>query len=276
VRAYKSDLRHFKEWGGVVPASPAMIAEYLAEHAEVLSIATLQRRLIALSKIHQAGGFVNSAKDELVRATMVGIKRIHGKPQRQVKPITKELLIKLTENIEDSQIGRRDRALLLIGFAGAFRRSELVAINCTDLEFVDQGIVINIEKSKTDQEGKGRRIGIPRGFDRYCPVEGLRKYLKSSGIIEGPVFRSFKSKEKLSEKRLSDRSVANIIKRWVGAIGLDPADYSGHSLRAGFATSASNAGFPRVSIMQQTGHKSTAMMERYVRDGRLFEFNISI
>ena len=176
----------------------------------------------------------------------------------------------------NDQIGHRDKALLLTGFAGAFRRSEIVAINCTDLEFVIEGVVITIGRSKTDQEGQGRKIGIAFDENCGCPVEALRVYMAEGKIVEGPVFRSATSKDELSLARLSDRSVANIIKQRINMIGLNPDDYSGHSLRSGFATSAANAGFASVSIMQQTGHKSVAVMERYVRGSVLFNNSVLI
>ena len=188
-RAYRSDLRHFLDWGGAIPASDGVIAEYLAQHAGALSVATLARRVASISKAHTAKGLPNPVRSELVRSTLRGIRRAHGQPQRRAKPLTKEDLFSVLAATGDGLKNARDRALLLIGFAGAFRRSELVAINVTDIEPVKQGIVISIRHSKTDQEGTGREIGIPHGRTRWCPVAAFNDWLERAGIEEGPIFR---------------------------------------------------------------------------------------
>ena len=160
-RAYRSDLQHFLDWGGTIPASDVALADYLAQHAGMLSVATLVRRVASISKVHSAKGFQNPTHSELVKSTLRGIKRIHGQPQRRAKPLIKEDLFTLLVEMDDSLKDVRDKALLLVGFAGGFRRSELVAINITDIEIVRQGLIIHIRRSKTDQEGVGRTIGIP-------------------------------------------------------------------------------------------------------------------
>ncbi len=160
-RAYRSDLRHFLEWGGTVPASDVMVADYLARHAGLLSVATLARRVASISKAHAAGGLPSPARSELVRSTLRGIRRTHGQPQRRARPLTKEDLFSVLATTRDGPRDARDRALLLVGFAGAFRRSELVAIDCADVEPVKQGVVVHVHRSKTDQEGAGRKVGIP-------------------------------------------------------------------------------------------------------------------
>lgn len=272
-RAYRSDLNHFIEWGGVIPSDVQLIAGYLVEHAEKLSIATLQRRLVSLSKAHEAQGFENPVKSEVVKATIKGIRRTHGKPQRQVAPITKERLIAMVETCEDSLKGVRDKALLLIGFAGAFRRSELVALNVEDVEDVPEGLIITINQSKTDQEGKGRRVGIPYAKGDVCPVKELQKYLAQAKITGGSIYRPMASNTSLNETRLTATSVALIVKERAKHAGLNPDKFSGHSLRAGFATSAATAGVESWSIMAQTGHRSEVMLKRYIRDGKLFVGN---
>ncbi len=273
LRAYKSDLQHFVGWGGNIPASPELVANYLADHAGILSVSTLSRRVAALSKIHEVKGYDNPTKTELVRNTMKGIRRKHHVAPKQVSPITKERLIKMLQTCEDDVKGVRDRALLLIGFASALRRSELVALDCSHIEFVPEGVILNIVRSKTDQQGEGRRIGIPYARGDYCPVSSLKTYMEISEIEEGSLFRPL-GELGLGQDRLADHGVAYIIKQRVTLAGFDPAMFSGHSLRAGFATSAAQAGAETWAIMKQTGHKSDVTIRRYIREGELFKSNI--
>ena len=173
----------------------------------------------------------------------------------------------------DDPKGKRDKALLLIGFAGALRRSELVALNIDDIEFVSEGVVLHIRKSKTDQEGRGRKIAIPKAKtqSRICPVKALRDWMDILPSSDESVYRSIVKNRQVQSKRLSDSAVSVIIKSHVKKIGLDPENYSGHSLRAGFCTSAAMMGLPEWKIMKQSGHKSHNVMMRYIRDARLFE-----
>ena len=173
------------------------------------------------------------------------------------------------EGVKDA----RDRALLLIGFAGGFRRSEIVALNCDDIEHVRQGLIVTLRRSKTDQEGAGRKVGIPFGRTRHCPVLALDRWLAVSKIEVGPVFRPVDRHGRVASERLSGEAVSLIVKERVAAAGNDPAGFSGHSLRAGFATSAVQAGVSTPKIRSQTGHASDAMLARYVRDGELFVDN---
>jgi integrase len=272
-RAYRSDLRHFLDWGGTVPASDVVLADYLARHTGTLSVATLARRVASISKAHTAKGLPNPVRSELVKSTLRGIRRAHGQSQRRARPLTKEDLFSVLATTGDGPKDARDRALLLIGFAGAFRRSELVAIDCTDIEPVKQGIVVHLRRSKTDQEGAGRKIGIPHGRTRWCPVTALNSWMERAGIEEGPVFRPVDRHGKVNAQRLSSEGVSLVIKERVAAVGLDPGDYSGHSLRAGLATSAAAAGVSSWKIRQQTGHASDAMLARYIRDGEMFVDN---
>jgi integrase len=172
-RAYLSDIAHFEAWGGSIPANPHAVASYLAEHAARLSIATLIRRIASVSKAHEARGLPNPTRSELVRATMRGIRRNRGSAQREAKPLLKEDLFLVLAAMGDNLKDVRDRALLLIGFAGGFRRSELVGLDASDIEHVRQGVVITLRRSKTDQDGGGRKIGIPYGRTRWCPVAAL-------------------------------------------------------------------------------------------------------
>lgn len=272
LRAYKSDLEHFLAWGGVIPASPELVANYLAEHAGILSVSTLSRRAAALSKMHEVKSFDNPTKAELVKATMRGIRRRHHVAPKQAYPITKERLFKMLQTCKDDVKGVRDRALLLIGFASALRRSELVALDCSHVEFVPEGLILNIVRSKTDQQGAGRRIGIPYARGEHCPVGSLKSYLEQGRIDKGPVFRSL-GDGGLGNDRLADHGVAFIIKRRAKLADFDPAMFSGHSLRAGFATSAAQAGAEVWSIMHQTGHCSETTLRRYIREGELFKLN---
>ena len=271
--AYRSDLRHFLDWGGAVPTDDRTVAEYLATHADILSVATLVRRLAAIGKAHTMRGLSSPTSSDLVRMTMQGIRRKHGRPPQQMAAAVKADILAMVAGLGDGPRDCRDRALILIGFAGALRRSELVAITCSDIERVPQGIVMTITRSKTDQEGRGRRIGIPYAHDRVCPVKALEAWLRVSGINDGPVFRAVSRHGRIGLGALSDKAVALIVKERAEAAGLDPGRYAGHSLRAGFATSAAAAGVPLWKIRAQTGHASDAMLGRYVREGELFEDN---
>jgi integrase len=272
-RAYRVDLDRFENWGGAIPASDRMIAAYLADHAETHSAATLTRWVASISKAHRAAGLASPTTSELVKATLRGIKRRNGSAQHQATPLLRDDLFLVLATVGDAIKDVRDRALLLVGFAGGFRRSELVALNCEDLEHVRQGIVVHLRRSKTDQAGEGRKIGIPHGRTRHCPVKALAEWLSRSKIDAGPLFRSLNRHGHLLPARLSGEAVSILIKERAAAAGFDPNRYSGHSLRAGFATSASQAGVPAWKIRQATGHASDAMLSRYIRDGDLFADN---
>lgn len=233
----------------------------------------MQRWLASLSKAHQLAGGNNPVGSGLVKATLRGIRRTFGTAQREAKPLLREDMFAILERMGDRPKDIRDKALLLIGFAGAFRRSELVGLDVADIEHVRQGLVIHLRFSKTDQDGKGRKIGIPFGRTRWCPVTHLDNWLNHAEIKEGPVFRSLDKAGSPSACRLSDDAVSLIVKRHVADTGLSPDDFSGHSLRAGLATSAAKAGASAWKIRQQTGHASDAMLNRYIRDGSLFELN---
>jgi integrase len=176
--------------------------------------------------------------------------------------------------VPGTRVGLRDRALLLLGFAGAFRRSELVGLDVTDLELSSGGLVVTLRRAKTDQEGRSRRVGIPYGSsERTCPVRSLQAWLDSARISDGPVFRSLDKFQRVQNRRLSDKAVARIVKRRAAAVGLDPARYAGHSLRAGLATSAAAGGASERVIMAQAGHRSADMVRRYIRGGNLWREN---
>lgn len=272
-RGYQNDIAQFKAWGGNIPASPETIAAYLADLSGTHQTATIVRRVTALSKAHEAIGAPNPTKSEIVRATMRGIKRTIGTASREAKPVLREDLFQMLECMGDSAKDMRDKALLLLGFAGAFRRSELVSIDVADIEHIRQGIVVTLRRSKTDQEGRGRKIGIPFGRSKWCPVKELAAWLEQAKIETGPVFRGVNRHDHVADQRLSGEAVCIIIKQRVAAAGFDPTGYSGHSLRAGLATSATMVGASAWKIRQQTGHASDAMLNRYIRDGDMFTSN---
>lgn len=295
-RAYRSDWQHFAAWcegQGVcpLPAAPETVAAYLAAHAKeqpapladalegqrtrpALSVGTLQRRLVSIGQAHQAAGQDDPTKAPGVRATWQGIRRVKGvAPKGKAAAIAQDV-IRMVGALPEGTLGVRDRALLLVGFAGAFRRSELVGIDRGDVAFTLEGAVITLRRSKTDQEGEGRKVGIPRGrHAETCPVRALTAWLERAGITEGPVFRPVNRHGQVLAGRLSGNAVAQVVKRSAQAAGLDPSDYAGHSLRAGLATSAAAAGVSERAIMAQTGHRSTTMVRRYIRDGALFREN---
>ena len=266
-------MADFAASGRHIPSTPEAVAEYLSELMETHAVATIQRRLASISKAHAALCVDNPCKAEIVKATMRGIKRLRGTAQREAKPLLREDLFAILECIGDDPKGLRDKALLLIGFAGAFRRSELVGLDFTDIEPARQGIVITLRRSKTDQMGEGRKIGVPFGRTRWCPVKHLTDWLDHTGTEAGPIFRSIERHGHIAEQRLSGEAVGIIVKQRAKAAGFDPDAYSGHSLRAGLATSAAMAGASTWKIRRQTGHASDAMLARYIRDGDMFADN---
>ena len=271
-RAYRTDLDHYRAWGGSVPDSADTIATYLTAHADKLAVATLQRRLVAVAKAHTMQGHPDVTKSDLVRLTMRGIRRVHGCPQKQATPIMRDDLLMMVVNPEPTLIEARNIALLSVGFCAALRRSELVGILVENLEFNSRGLVLTIPRSKTDQTGQGQKIAIPHARGRFCPVASVASWLKLSGIESGPIFRSITKGGLISAAALSDRSAAEIIKQQASKAGLK-GGFSGHSLRAGLATSAAQAGVSSWKIRAQTRHKSDAMLARYIRDGDIFTDN---
>ncbi|WP_038972190.1 site-specific integrase [Bradyrhizobium genomosp. III] len=272
-RAYLSDLREFERGGGSIPASPETVAEHLAQNAGRLSVATLVRRLASLSKAHDTRGLPNPTRSPLVRATLRGVKRTYGCAQHQAKPLLLSELIQVLGATGDKPKDVRDRALLLIGFAGALRRSELVGLNLNNVEHVRQGMIMHLRHSKSDQEARGQKIGIPLARGQWCPVAALEAWLAISSISDGPIFRPVDRHGRVHDGRLSGEAVGEIVRQRVSAAGLDPSGYSGHSLRAGLATSAAQRRVPTWTIRAQTRHASDAMLSRYIRDGELFTHN---
>ena len=273
-RAYQQDLKDFLLWGGVVPCSPETLAAYIADRAQTFSVHTITRRVVGIGRAHVSQGFADPAKTDLVRTVLRGVRRVKGSAQRQVDPLLKSDVVGIMSKMEGIK-GHRDRALILLGFAAALRRSELAALDFQDIEFVREGLVVHLRRSKTDQIGEGRKIGVPWGRSSACPVKAVEKWLEISKIESGPIFRAINRGGKVGQAQLSSQSIALILKGYARDIGLNPANISGHSLRSGLVTSAIQAGVAVHKIQQQTGHRSVEMLARYIRDAGLFESNAS-
>jgi site-specific recombinase XerD len=278
--ANRSDWRHFTVWcdeHGLesLPATPETVTVYLSALAETHKPATLRRRVATLAVNHRAAGYESPTRSAVVSRTLEGVARTKGTAQAVKAPLTVEDLRVITrDHLPAGLRANRDRALLLLGFAGAFRRSELVGIDREHLGFVPEGVVVTLRRSKTDQEGAGRKVAIPYGQNpETCAVRALAEWLASAPISSGPVFRPVDRHGNVGAGRLTGKSIALTVKNYIQAIGKDPAAYAGHSLRAGFATAAARAGAEERDIMRQTGHRSTVMVRRYIRDGSLFRSN---
>ena len=239
-------------------------------NGDVLSPFTLARRAVAIGKAHRSMDYPDPCNGDLVRSTLRGIRRLQGTAQRRVDPLLREDILAVVDALPSTIKGSRDRALMLVGFAGAFRRSELVSLQVEDVRFVPEGMTLRLRRSKTDQSGEGRDIGIPFARSRTCPVKALREWLDRGAITCGPIFRSVGKGGRVQASALTSQSVALIVKHYAAKVGLDPARVSGHSLRAGLITSAAKLGVSTYKIRQQSGHASDAMLARYIRDGELF------
>jgi integrase len=278
-RAYRTDWADFAAWCDLkrlpaLPAAPETVALYLADGAQAGRKASTLRRLAAIAAAHRLAGHESPTRHAAVRTVWSGIRRAHGTAQAAKTPALTADLRAMVHALPATISGARDRALLLLGFAGAFRRSELVALDVADLRDVPEGLVVTIRTSKTDQEGQGRTIGIPYGrHAATCPVHAVQAWRELAGIAEGAVFRAVDRHGNVGRGRLSDRAVALVVKRAAAAAGLDPVQYAGHSLRAGLATSAAQAGVSERAIQEQTGHKSLLILRRYIREGSLFREN---
>ncbi len=280
LRAYRADWADFAAWCArydlpALPAAPATVALYLAALADGgRKASTLQRRLSAISQAHQVAGLDTPTREALVRLTWAGIRRTIGTAQDGKAPLVTADLRRLVAALPEGLPGVRDRALLLVGFAGAFRRAELVGLDVADVRATRDGLIATIRHSKTDQEGQGRAVGLPYGsHPATCSVRALADWRDAGAIAAGPLFRRIDRHGNVGAARLSDRAVALIVQRAAAAAGLDPADYAGHSLRSGLATAAAQAGVSERAIMAQTGHRAVTMVRRYIRDGSLFREN---
>ena len=279
LRGYQSDWREFCAWCGShgllpLPAAPESIAAYIAECAGHLKPGSIQRRLNAIAEAHKAAGLDSPTAAGMVRNTLKGIKRTMGTAVVQKAAALTNDIRAMVDVADAGLIGTRDRALVLLGFAGAFRRSELVALDIEDCAFGKDGLTVTLRRSKTDQDAAGRKVGIPYGSNpETCPVRTVQAWLELAGISGGPLFRAISRHGQVRPRRLSPIDVARVVKKLADRAGLDAAKYAGHSLRAGHATSAAIAGASERSIINQTGHRSVQMVRRYIRDGSLFREN---
>lgn len=279
-QGYRRDWRSFRTWCTAhalpaLPATPATVARYLAALArQGRKVATIARRLSAIAHAHQARDLPSPARALLVRAVLRGITRTHGSAQAGKAPLLPDDLSAMVAHLDDSLAGKRDRALILLGFAGAFRRAELVSLDVGDLQVRPAGLIVTLRRSKTDQEGRGAVKGIPRGrTPATCPVRAVQAWVAAAQLRRGPLFRPIDRYGHVRPRRLAAFHVVRVVKRLAHAAGLDPTRYAGHSLRAGLATAAAAAGASERAIMRQTGHTSERTVRRYIRDGRLFHDN---
>jgi site-specific recombinase XerD len=284
VRAYKSDFKDFglfcaQNGFKSLPSEPKIVSLYLTYLSKKeAKISTLKRRLVSIGVIHKLKGHYLDTKHPAIIENIMGIKRRKGSVQKGKKPLLISNLKKLINVIDEQdkeEIKKfRDRSIILIGFSGGFRRNEIVSLDYDDLDFVPEGLKINIKRSKTDQLGEGFTKALPY-FDsrQYCPVVSLKRWIETSKITSGPVFRRLSKGSKLSNNRLTDQTVALLIKEYLQLAGIDSKNYSGHSLRSGFATSAAESGVEERSIMLMTGHKSPEMVRRYIKEANLFKNN---
>lgn len=290
-RAHQADLARFAAWGGSIPSSAEQIVAYLRAHAQSHRVSTLTRWLASISKAHQERNLDNPNPDNPcrapeVRAELRGIRNTFGGQQRRVAPAMRDEVIAMVDCAPGTITGVRDKALLLLGFSAALRRSELAGIKIAQLQFDQRGLLLSLGKTKTDQAGQDGVLAIPRAKQpAYCPVQALRRWLREveraqhrvaeddQSSKDAPVFRRISKAGNVHDNALNAASIARLIKAYALKAGLDPALYSGHSLRAGLATSSAQEGKPFHKIKAQTRHKSDATLLRYVRDGELFEDN---
>ena len=270
LRAYKADYKNFasfciKNGFKPMPSEPKIISLYLTFLSKSSKFSTLKRRLASISVIHRLSGHYIDIKHPMITENLLGIKRIKGSYQKAKKPILindLKLIINAIDKDKNEKNKAKNRALILVGFAGGFRRSELVAIHHEDVDFVPEGVKIFVKRSKTDQSGEGMTKGIPYFSNPdYCPVISLKNWIEKSEIKSGKIFD------------MSDKSVALTVKKYTAIAGLDSDKYSGHSLRSGFATSTAELGAEERSIMAMTGHKTTQMVRRYIQEANLFKNN---
>ena len=284
VRAYNSDFNDFglfcaKNGLKSLPSEPKIVSLYLTHlSTKEVKMSTLKRRLVSIGVIHKLQGHYLDTKHPSIIENIMGIKRRKGSYQKGKKPLlinNLKLIINAIDEQKNEEIKKfRDRSIILIGFSGGFRRNEIVSLDYEDLDFVEEGLKINIRRSKTDQFGEGTVKGLPYLTNSlYCPVVSIRKWIEISKINTGALFRRFSKGSKLSDGRLTDQTVALLIKKYLKLAGIDSKNYSGHSLRSGFATSAAESGVEERRIMAMTGHKSTEMVRRYIKEANLFKNN---
>jgi site-specific recombinase XerD len=278
-RAYASDWTAFTAWtdeNGLdpLPADPAVVALYATHLARAQKPSTIGRKMASITAVHEHHGHTSPTRHPAVRDVLAGVRRSLGVAPTQVAPAVIGEIRRMVAHLPDTVAGKRDRAVLLAGFAGALRRSELVALEVADLERRDEGYLLRIRRSKGDQEAAGQSVALPFGHDpETCPVKAIEAWLEAAEIAEGPLFRPVNRGDRATERALSPQSVALIVKRAAESAGLDPDRYSGHSLRAGFATTAAANGANERQIASQTRHKNLATVAAYVRHASRFSDN---
>lgn len=282
LRAYLAAWRSFEAWcakreAPSLPATPQLVGRYLGDLADGgLSVSTIRRHVVAIARVHVAADVPDPCAARFVRDVIAGIARTHGQPARKKDPLTLEPLREVISKLDDTLQGARDRALILLGFAGAFRRSELAALEVGDLRWEQRGVVVTLRRSKTDQTGSGREVGIPvLATEELCPVRALGAWLAAAGIREGPVFRTFslrrgKALPILTERRIDGRDVARIVQRAISQTELE-GNYAAHSLRAGFITAAAEKNVPEIDIARVSGHVSAEVLRGYVRRAKVLD-----
>ena len=283
LRAYKSDFKDFelfcsKHSFNSLPTEPKVVSLYLTQLSTSCKMSTLRRRLVSIGVVHRLKGHYLDTKHPVIIENLLGIKRKKGSIQIGKKPILINHLKQIINVIDEQKIEKikklRNRTLILVGFGGGFRRTELVSINHEDLDFVEEGVKITLRRSKTDQFGEGVIKGLPYfANEKYCPVLSLKNWLTLSKIKSGPIFRRFAKGSIITRHRLTDQSVVLLIKECLKIAGIDNQNFSGHSLRSGFATVAADSGADERSIMAMTGHKTTQMVRRYIREANIFKNN---
>ena len=283
LRAYKSDFKDFELFCSrhgfkCLPSEPKIVSLYITHLSKNSKISTLRRRLVSISMVHKLKGHYLDTKHPIIVENLMGIRRIKGSIQKGKKPLLINYLKSIINVINEQKIEEikklRDKSIILIGFGGGFRRTELISIDYEDLEFVPEGLKITVKRSKTDQFGEGMIKGLPFfNNEIYCPVKNLQKWLEISKIKTGPIFRRFSKGLYLTDKRLTDQSVVLLMKEYLNLAGIENKNFAGHSLRSGFATVAAESGADERSIMAMTGHKSTQMVRRYIREANIFKNN---
>ncbi len=275
-RAYAHDWHAFEvytqEHGlSALPAEPQTVALYVSELAGKRKVSTIRRRVIAIAQQHRLRGHPAPTADPIVREILKGIERTHGVASRKKTALTADLLKDVLHWLDDNLRGRRDRAMLLLTFAGGFRRSEVASLDVADVRFEKRGAVVTLRRSKTDQVGAGREVAIPKlRTEAFCPVHALSAWLKAAAIAEGPVFRTFSMQGQLQTNRIDGRDVARLVQRLATRAQLE-GDFSAHSLRAGFVTSGAERGIAEASLQNVTGHRSAMILRGYVRRATLFD-----
>lgn len=279
IETYDQSWRAFVAWARgrdlqPLPATPSTVIAYIVDHETKLAVSTIRKNLVAVTQAHRAKGLESPVTTEPVRLALKGLARKRGTAPKSKTALRLHHLRAMLEALPDSVTGVRDQAILLIGFAGGMRRSEIVGLDVEDLRFVPEGVEIRIARSKTDQEGQGRVIGIPRGrHEETCPVRALQKWLDLCIIKEGPVFFRLDNAGRGVRSRLTGKSVAKIVKKAAERACLDPSYFSAHSLRSGFCTESARAGAGEREIARTTGHRSLSVLRGYVQSGTLFEEN---